>query len=66
MARFLDWLLRRHVELPVETRHAGIELPWTQRWYHVPKRSAGWDFRDEDYHAARMNARVVARDTLGV
>jgi hypothetical protein len=65
MARFWDWLFRRHVELPVQTRHSGIELPWTQRWYHVPKRSAGWDFRDEDYQAARMNARIVARETLG-
>ncbi len=65
MARFIDWLLRRHVELPAQSRHDGIELPWTQRWYHVPKRSAGWDFRDEDYQAARMNARMVARETLG-
>ncbi len=65
MARFLDWLLRRSVELPIETRHGGIELPWTQHWYHVPKRSAGWDFCDEDYHSARTNARIVARETLG-
>jgi len=65
MARFIDWLLRRSGEAPSQARQQGIELPWTQRWYHVPKRSAGWDFRDEDYQAARMNARMVARDTLG-
>lgn len=65
MARFFDWLLRRRDDLPIQTRQQGIELPWTQRWYHVPKRSAGWDFRDEDYQAARLNARMVARDTLG-
>ncbi len=65
MARFFDWLFHRHVELPIQTRQRGLELPWTQRWYHVPKRSAGWDFRDEDYQAARMNARLVARETLG-
>ncbi len=65
MARFIDWLLRRSVELPIETRQDGIELPWTQRWYHVPKRSAGWDFREEDYQSARTNARIVARQTLG-
>jgi hypothetical protein len=65
MARFIDWLLRRHVELPVAAPGRAIELPWTQRWYHIPKRSAGWDFREEDYQAARINARIVARDTLG-
>lgn len=42
-----------------------LELPWTQRWHHVPKRSAGADFRAEDYRQARENARLVARTTLG-
>lgn len=65
MARFLDWLFRRHVELPIAAQQHAIELPWTQRWYHIPKRSAGWDFRAEDYQAARVNARMVAKETLG-
>lgn len=42
-----------------------LELPWTRRWHHVAKRSAGPDFRREDYRQARANAREVARLTLG-
>ncbi|HVB63230.1 MAG TPA: hypothetical protein VNE17_00775 [Nitrolancea sp.] len=65
MARFTDWLFRRHIELPVAMPPHAIELPWTQRWYHIPKRSAGWDFSEEDYQSARVNARIVAKETLG-
>ncbi|HEX3723835.1 MAG TPA: hypothetical protein VHV31_13665 [Nitrolancea sp.] len=65
MARFFDWLFRRQLELPVPVTDRAIELPWTQHWYHIPKRTAGWDFREEDYQAARINARIVAKDTLG-
>ncbi len=42
-----------------------LELPWRRRWHNVAKRSAGPDFRREDYQLARDNARVVARETLG-
>ncbi len=42
-----------------------LELPWDRRWYHLPKRSAGFDFRRRDYRLARQNAREVARLTLG-
>ena len=42
-----------------------LELPWQRRWHHVPKRSAGPDFRREDYRRARANARLVAQSTLG-
>lgn len=44
---------------------SGLERPWRQRWEHVPKRSAGPDFRREDYRQARERAREVARVTLG-
>ena len=44
---------------------AELELPWTRHWFGVPKRSAGPDFRREDYRTARANAREVARATLG-
>ncbi|MFI5266334.1 MAG: hypothetical protein ACHQ7M_03055 [Chloroflexota bacterium] len=46
------------IELPVER-------PWLQRWGHVPKRSAGFDFSARDYREARTRARDVARTTLG-
>lgn len=42
-----------------------LELPWTHRWQHVPRRSAGPDFGRDDYRSARANARTVARMTLG-
>ncbi|MBX6341983.1 MAG: hypothetical protein IRY97_05950 [Thermomicrobiaceae bacterium] len=42
-----------------------LELPWAQRWYHVPKRTAGSDFGPSDYRRARENAQEVARLTLG-
>ncbi|HEY8693148.1 MAG TPA: hypothetical protein VIR57_10450 [Chloroflexota bacterium] len=44
---------------------APIERPWLQRWGHVPKRTAGFDFSARDYREARLRARDVARDTLG-
>src|SRR5581483_2255768 len=42
-----------------------LELPWRQRWGHVPKRTAGFDFSSGDYRLARARAREVARSTLG-
>ena len=42
-----------------------VERPWRQRWDHLPKRSAGTDFRPSDYAEARARARDVARATLG-
>ena len=51
--------------LPGEDDLDGLELPWTRRWHNVPRRSAGLDFRLEDYRTARENARTVARMTLG-
>jgi hypothetical protein len=42
-----------------------VELPWRRRWEYVPKRSAGRDFRHDDYELARERAREVARATLG-
>lgn len=50
---------------PLAVRDDDLELPWTRLWHHVPKRSAGTDFRRGDYRRARENARVVARATLG-
>ena len=38
---------------------------WRRRWHDVPKRSAGHDFRAEDYRRARENARQIARTTVG-
>jgi len=60
--------LRRLVDVtvpPLAMRDDDLELPWTRRWHHVPKRSAGTDFRRGDYRRARENARLVARSTLG-
>ncbi|HLG70829.1 MAG TPA: hypothetical protein VK009_10435 [Chloroflexota bacterium] len=42
-----------------------LERPWLQRWGHVPKRTAGFDFTPRDYRDARKRAREVARSTLG-
>ncbi len=55
----------RTAEAPVTGGPPPLELPWSRQWYHVPRRSAGPDFRREDYRAARANAREVARATLG-
>jgi len=49
----------------VDAKKVPLEQPWLQRWGHVPKRSAGLDFRAADYCAARARARDVARATLG-
>jgi hypothetical protein len=46
-------------------RDAPLERPWLQRWGHVPKRTAGFDFGARDYRDARIRAREVARSTLG-
>ena len=43
----------------------GLERPWRRTWHHLPKRSAGPDFTQADYAAARARAREVARTTLG-
>ena len=42
-----------------------LEQPWLERWGHVPKRTAGFDFSAGDYRQARDGARDVARATLG-
>ena len=47
------------------SREAPLERPWLQRWAHVPKRSAGFDFSSRDYREARLRAREVAQSTLG-
>lgn len=61
--RFIRWLFG--LEAPARESSGGLELPWARRWNHVPKRSAGPDFGRDDYRAARENARLVARSTLG-
>lgn len=48
-----------------ESPTSALELPWRRRWDFTPKRSAGRDFRREDYDEARTRAREVARATLG-
>lgn len=58
-------LLRRYRRVPVGEGGVPLELPWTRRWHQVAKRTAGVDFRREDYRQARANARAVARTTLG-
>ena len=40
-------------------------MPWRRRWEYIPKRTAGRDFRREDYETAYERAREVARTTLG-
>ena len=63
-----EWLLRLlgREPLPLLNDHdRPIEIPWRRRWHDVPKRSAGHDFRAEDYRRARENARAVARTTVG-
>jgi len=42
-----------------------LELPWRRRWEYIPRRTAGRDFRREDYELAYERARDVARATLG-
>lgn len=46
-------------------RDGGVERPWRYYWDHLPKRSAGSDFGEEDYAQARQRADEVARTTLG-
>lgn len=64
LARLRQWLDRTPAVLPA-SEEAALELPWSRQWYHVPRRSAGPDFRREDYRVARANAREIARATLG-
>lgn len=52
-------------EEPDRGEPAELERPWRQRWGHVPKRSAGFDFSPRDYRQARARAREVASTTLG-
>ncbi|GIW08962.1 MAG: hypothetical protein KatS3mg061_0019 [Dehalococcoidia bacterium] len=59
------WLLRQPAEPPCDSEGIPLERPWAQRWEWVPKRSAGRDFRREDYERARQRARAVARATIG-
>lgn len=64
----LPWRWRSGALKPEECEPeaaAELELPWRQRWGHVPKRSAGFDFSSSDYRRARERAREVARATLG-
>lgn len=42
-----------------------MERPWLQRWGHLPKRTAGFDFSPRDYRDAHTRGREVARNTLG-
>lgn len=65
MNRFVRWLLSLDEPQPGVDGAGELELPWKREWRHVPKRSAGPDFTREDYRAARVNAREVARITLG-
>jgi len=44
---------------------SSIERPWRYSWDHLPKRSAGLGFSQEDYDDARKRAESVARSTLG-
>jgi hypothetical protein len=46
-------------------RDPPLERPWLHRWDHLPKRSAGLDFRRDDYRQARERSIEVARATLG-
>ncbi len=62
--RVQRWL-SREPEGAVSSDSVSLELPWARQWYHVPRRSAGPDFRRDDYRTARANAREVARATLG-
>jgi hypothetical protein len=62
------WLLGRDDGAAEEADDDGpppLERPWLKRWDHLPKRSAGPDFRKTDYRAARERATEVARTTLG-
>ena len=61
----LGRLLRRAPSEPEAPRDTPLERPWLQRWGHVPKRTAGFDFSARDYREARARAREVARTTLG-
>ncbi|HLY64188.1 MAG TPA: hypothetical protein VKU60_01540 [Chloroflexota bacterium] len=65
-ASFLRRLFGRGLaeELPTGGE-APLERPWLQRWGHLPKRTAGFDFSARDYDEARRRAREVARTTLG-
>jgi hypothetical protein len=56
---------RRSDRGATSSQETAIELPWQRSWYHVPKRSAGPDFRRDDYRTARENGRAIARATLG-
>lgn len=64
MPRFFS-LWRRNRAQHTQPSESALEFPWARSWHHVPKRSAGPDFRRDDYRAARENAREVARSTLG-
>lgn len=66
--KLLALLHRLTARLPVRRRDAQgalLEQPWAQQWDWVPKRSAGHDFRREDYVLAQRRAREVARLTIG-
>src|SRR5690348_10476987 len=50
---------------PPDAQSDALEYPWRHRWDHLPKRSAGFGFSNEDYQAARARAEEIARLTLG-
>ncbi|MBI3966442.1 MAG: hypothetical protein HY329_12490, partial [Chloroflexi bacterium] len=61
----LDWLGWGWLGRGSTTGESAIERPWLRRWDHLPKRTAGPDFRHADYELARERAQEVARTTLG-
>jgi hypothetical protein len=50
---------------PPDAQSDALEYPWRHRWDHLPKRSAGFGFSNEDYQAARARAEEIARLTVG-
>ena len=64
LERIQQFFWRRRAPLATDGERP-IEIPWRRRWHDVPKRSAGHDFRAEDYRRARENARQIARTTVG-
>ena len=55
----------RAARQPADVDGEELERPWLYRWDHLPKRSAGPGFTNDDYERSRERAREVARTTLG-
>ncbi len=64
---FAAWkrFFRRGGSIEAFPGEPALERPWLERWGHVPKRTAGFDFSSADYRQARERAREVAQTTLG-